>query len=617
MFVLGMLAVLQITLLPGLLLIRLFDGRRGFIQNLAYVFALSVLSNYVGVLILVALNLYLRPVVFALFAIELVLLYRAYREALSTPVVDWVVAALNKAAGIWQILVREVQDLREKARSLRGAKEGDARTADLREAAFAFLRVFFGLIALGTILWMAFVVIDQIGTVYQQWDSWAIWDPWTVDWSRNEPASNTWTYPQLVPVNNSLTYLFIGSTEVKFFAKGIMPLFTFLTLLLIFDLGLKDKSFGYFLGVGVAFFGINRFMGKYLAEGYVDLPVAMFSLLAIYTLLKAREVEDRRSLKQLLVLGSLTTAVAAVTKQQGFYVLVLYPFLAYFILLKDYAKMSGREKFNILLWPFVSSLVIAVPWYVYTGIQISAGRYPLNIGYVINDIYEGLTLPERFVAAMASLDRFALIFPFLLLALPFLDRAFRLIMLTVILPYTVLWAFFLSYEHRNLSVAFPLAGLAAGVAVEGIVRRIRFERFRSYALPAVILVSLLALSAVFTSGRLYERQITLQKDIFHHILNRNLYNYFEEQGKLEAILTDYPVDWLPGLEGTWRVQRFRDYAVYQQALLDAPDVELLLLPLDSAEPRIVKEVRAKIESGEFKLIFEQSNYLFARMPVRE
>src|SRR3990172_11279363 len=70
MLLLGVLSVLQLTLLPGLLLIRLFPGKRSLIQQFAYLFLLSLLANYGAVLLLVTVGLYLRPVVLALFALE-------------------------------------------------------------------------------------------------------------------------------------------------------------------------------------------------------------------------------------------------------------------------------------------------------------------------------------------------------------------------------------------------------------------------------------------------------------------------------------------------------------------------------------------------------------------
>ena len=617
MFALGMLAVFQVTLLPGLLLIRFFPSKRGFIQNLTYVFSLSMLANYVGVLILTALKLYIQPVVFGIFALELVCLFWVYRKHFSKSLSDLLLASFSSVANAYASLIRAFRDFFIRGRRVLTTRPSKIRNEEFSRLLSDMLRFIFALVAIGCILYVGYIFFNQLGTVYQVPDAWASWDPWAVDWFHNKYARNTWEYPQLIPINWSLTYQFIGDATVKFFAKGLMPIFTLLLLLLIFDLGRKSKSFGYFLGAGIAFFAINRFIGKYIADGYVDLPVTLFTFLAFYTLLRAREAKGKREMRETLIIGALVSAVAAVTKQTGAYILVFYPILAYVIVVRDYRGMSVREKFGILVWPFILALLIVLPWYVYTEVMISRGEYTSNIQYVINDIYEGLTLPERFVAALHSLGKYVYIYVFLILSLPFMDRAYRWLIVTIILPYSILWAFFLSYEHRNLAIAFPLVGIAAGIGAEKIFERIRFARVKVYAIPVLLAASLLLGSAVYSAERLTQQQIGLQKDIFRTQLNRRLYTYFDNQGGPQKVITDYnPINWLPGLEGIGIKELFRDYPSYQATLLGRPDVVLLLVPESTRDPRIIEEIMEKIGSGIYDLIFTQAGYLLVHIPPR-
>ncbi len=61
MFFLGILAILQMTLLPGLVLVKAFRLKLGTIQRLAYCFGLSLIANYAAVLLLTTLAFTGRP----------------------------------------------------------------------------------------------------------------------------------------------------------------------------------------------------------------------------------------------------------------------------------------------------------------------------------------------------------------------------------------------------------------------------------------------------------------------------------------------------------------------------------------------------------------------------
>jgi hypothetical protein len=278
--------------------------------------------------------------------------------------------------------------------------------------------------------------------------------------------------------------------------------------------------------------------------------------------------------------------------------------------------MNLAEKFRLLVWPTALGALIVAPWYVYTVIQIRAGHYTSNIQYVTQDIYGGLSYSERFVTALRSLDSYAYIFIFLLLALVVFDNAYRWLVVTIILPYTVLWAVFLSYEHRNLAIAFPLAGVAAGVGLQRFMEAANLKRLSAYALPAILIGAVFAGSLLYKPEFLAQRQVELQKQIFNAQLNKRLYTYFNNHDGPERVMTDYPINWLPGLRGYWVLEQFRDYQSYQKRLSEQPDVELLLIP-DDADERIYEEVLANIASGTYNHIFTQNEYMLVRIPARQ
>ena len=72
-FIFGTLAILQMTFLPGFLLLRLFRFKKEFHPDTgAFSLALSMAANYAGIGLLVSLTgLYIRPIVLTIFVLEI------------------------------------------------------------------------------------------------------------------------------------------------------------------------------------------------------------------------------------------------------------------------------------------------------------------------------------------------------------------------------------------------------------------------------------------------------------------------------------------------------------------------------------------------------------------
>ncbi len=607
MFILGLLAVFQITLLPGLLILPLFKSHMTLVQKLAYAFALSLLANYVVVLLLTSFGLYRRSISMGILALELGLLFWLYRGKVNF---SFSARLQQSSRSLIQALRKFKQNWADYWSLFSRVAEGNPKDGEgfrsLLIGAVAFISL---PLALSSIGWAFYLLVDNIGTVFNAWDAWASWDPWALDWYYNQFARNTWEYPQLIPINWSITYRFIGSEAVKFFAKSIMPLFTLLMLLLTFDLGRKRKAYGYFLGVSISFYAIYEFTGKYIGEGYVDLPVAGLSFLAIYTLLIAQDAKDWKAKREWLILGSLVSAAAAVTKQPGLAILAAYPVLAYFIVLQELAELKQGEKIRHLAWTTALAFLIVLPWYVYTVIQIRAGSYSSNIQFVTQDIYAGASLWERLQTSWEALGVYAYLYIFLLLALPFLDKAFRWITIAIIIPYSLLWGMFLSYEYRNLAIAFPLMGMVVGVGIQEVLAKINLRRIRKAILPAILIVGLLWGASLFTGGTLTKLQNDRQRNIFEPEINNKLYTYFANHDGPGVVLSPYPVGWLPGLNKFWIHTRFADYEQYKNILEERDQIEYLLI-FERADEAINNEVREKIESGEYERIFVEDEYMF-------
>ncbi|MCW5877378.1 MAG: hypothetical protein KIS80_00750 [Anaerolineales bacterium] len=600
MLFLGVLSVFQVVALPGLLFIRLFPGRRTPIQQAVYIFMLSLLANHTAVLVLVALGIYLRSVVLVLFALQVALLVWLYRDQLS---VRW---------GNFETRI--------KAAATDGIRSLSSRLQkDFWPSVFY---VFFGLLAVTALTWVVWVWIANFDTVFQTWDAWASWDRWAEKWAENRFPGDTWEYPQLIPITYSIGYKFIGTVAVKFFGKSIMPLFLLAIGLMFFDLGLRKKSFGYMFSSALVVYMIGYLFSKYIADGYVDIPVACFSLMAIYSLLVAEEAKNAGELRTTLLLGSLATASAAVTKQTGLYIVALYPLLAFLWILRQRKDFAWKETLKLLGWHILAILVLVFPWYAYMQYRIWYGGNESNIQYVISDIYGDMTMAERFMSAMALVGPFVYLYGFAILSLPVLRKPMQHLLVMLVLPFSILWAFFLGYEVRNLAVALPPLAVVSGKALEGWLENIAGLRRKTrplYApLYAILLLASLVLGLVslrYHGQSLIERQVALQKQIYEPELNRRLYSFFWQDGP-QPMLTNYPTDWLPGLEGTWINELFVDYDSYQESLLRHPEVTLMLVPLPDADERIQQEIQSMLEGDTYKIIFTEAHYSLIRIPPR-
>jgi len=83
MFILGILSVIQVTFLPGILILKAFKIQKGIINTLVYSLGLSLMANYIGGFILTALGLYTSLVIYIIFFLEIILALWLYRESLS------------------------------------------------------------------------------------------------------------------------------------------------------------------------------------------------------------------------------------------------------------------------------------------------------------------------------------------------------------------------------------------------------------------------------------------------------------------------------------------------------------------------------------------------------
>src|SRR5262245_57317312 len=292
MFLLGMLSVLQISFLPGYLIVRALRMDNGAIKTWILSFTLSVLFNQWLVVALVTIHGYYSLTVYAIFAVELGILGWMEFAGLGTPIAVLVADDLKRVKELFVSI------------------EGDPATrwvgTGVLLAAAATLLIYL----------MRFTETDH---VFSAWDAVVSWNRWAVDWYQNRFPWRTHQYPQLIPSNWSISYVFMGSATVQLFGKMVMPLFPLTALLAATDLGLRSKNLGIIFGVSLTGFLFRSWGGDSIDSGYVDTPLACMAFAAIYMLLLAKDATSDIQRQKLLFAGVILSAGAALTKQPGLY----------------------------------------------------------------------------------------------------------------------------------------------------------------------------------------------------------------------------------------------------------------------------------------------------------
>jgi len=355
---------------------------------------------------------------------------------------------------------------------------------------------------------------------------------------------------------------------------------------------------------------VRHFEGEFLADGYMDVPVALLAFFSVYLLLEDRSAQQSQS-RQLLWFSALAAAAAALTKQSGVYILAIWPLLAWLLAARRADSLRPRD-----LWPpFVLALLFAGSFYLYRSVIIGQGLDSDNTAYLLGEIHRGRDMLQRLQNAWLIMGRYGYMFLVCLLALPWQKPALRWITLLVLLPFTLLWMLFYSYDERNLAIALPFAGMLAGAALE---RAIEFalsltSRIPPRWVPAALLPLLAGLllttgSLALPNARLLAAQDAARREVFNPELNRQLYAYFEANGLEGQILTNYPVDFLPGLQGKQRSFWYNEADVFLSEL-NNPANRYLLVPANASD-NVRELVRQRAAAGQIQPVFEtQHGYL--------
>jgi hypothetical protein len=604
MFLLGMIAVMQSLLLPGLIIFKWIDLKLGFLQKSIYVIVISLIAGYYEVFALTLLGLYRQPVVVTIFLLEAVAVIWLYRSAFNVSLGE----ALNS---YWDNFINSIRSV--------------VALLDLRDE-LPIGRFVYGVFSLGVIslamvgmLWAFKVFTSNLGSVFNSWDAVLSWNRWALNWADGTIPTGARNYPQLMPMHWSLTYVFMANTGVQFFAKALTLPFAFLTLLMLFDLGLQTGRSGYFAAIVITYLLLKKLIGGYLVSGYIDGAMAFFAFVPIYALIKALYLENEKERNKILWLGFIFAGSAALVKQPGVYIFLVYPFLAYLGVVRNFPSENPKTLYRTLFYMVSVSALIALPWYVFKQIAFLVGLDRpeiFDLAAVAADAHRNIGLFAQMKEALSTFDWYLGLFPLVILGVIFLKPLFRWLVLLIVLPYALLWSWAASYDARNLSIMLPILGLTAGLSIDQLLQfglkllhPLASNRWKLFVFIPFFLILLFAMNYLMPASRLMKQQDVLQKQLFSPQKNALIYKLVADEPGVR-ILTNYPIRYLPGLENVQAAFDYTDYNVFLAWVAD-PSVQYILAPRSIAP--IDKYLDQKIATGDYELVFENNEWRYYRM----
>lgn len=560
MIITGLLSLLQILFVPGLILNAFIKKEVGAIYRLSFIIAFSLLFNFLYVIILVTINTYFFSVVLSILLIEIALIIFLYRKRFSQPISNSLISLSTNTKNAFTHYF------------------GIGSGKRVSQRIIQIIKVIALLLALLTLGWVLLEFINQIGTVFGKWDSVVSYNRWANEWSQGIFPTGACEYPQLLPSNWSLTYVFTKSSIV-IFAKLVQSVFPILFVLAMVDLGLTFGSAGLLFGVPISIVLLKKFAGVSLFEGYMDVAVTTFTLLSFYMVLK--DLNRNSYSRRTLWFSGIVILAAALTKQPGALAFGAWVLINLFLLL---SKNPGK------LWPSIKKM--AVPTLVFLFLMAAWYLFKMNrdmiIGersclaitnsWAVNDLNSGFwnILLYRF----KLLDIWICLIPILIISVFFAKGGFKLILLCFGIPYL-----FVSISYglpeafiRYLTPISFIFVFSASILIDQIIQILlhiinlipidklkacvsnlfkylsnlvnRVSRLTFWWVLILGLMVFVLIGLKYPDSKLIRNYQIQQMEIGNRVINEYLVDFYKDKDSKDLTLTWYPfVNYLPGLDG--------------------------------------------------------------------
>ena len=601
-FVLGLLGILQMSLIPGLMLYRILPDYkvRNAWLNLPLILALSFLANYVGVFILTSLHYYVPIVVRTIFVLELLSLFWLYPK-------------------FWQLPFMPTHIF------LRRNLSPEPRLQAYTQFWLALLWIAL-IIAFG--LW-----VYSWGNVFGVRDPAVSYNIWAISWAKNQFPILTWHYPQLMPANWSIPYVMIGSLPdqqvLEMFPAALNVVYPLLFLLMFLQLFYVERNRAYAIaGLILSLFLLSAWI--YLRNGYADWPCAYLNFLALSLIYQYRTASAFKLSWRMLFIILLVIAAAALIKPAGLYSALLLPWLLVFFGEK---QPKNSRAYLSLLACYLILIILIAPWYIYARThETIAENHHADLVFLIWGIFRA----NGWALFFSEMLRFSWIeIGFILATFVFRDtlpRFWRSIFYAY-LPYFIMWALFFSYDERNLALFIPI--LATGIGLIISVTRLDQElvawfKYYYWKLNRLWILGLLLLAALGASC--FYNNYRFNNLIRHQIVTKNLiYNFHPGVVRLEnyticpgfqgkildpmlifntiPMLAPHIIDLPPTTYGADMLpQVFNDPHLLAQSFKNYPDIRYFVIDERfsrlTVAPAVQKLLTAWVNSGQITKVFD-------------
>ncbi|MGE5810917.1 MAG: hypothetical protein ACM339_05410 [Ignavibacteria bacterium] len=325
------------------------------------------------------------------------------------------------------------------------------------------LKIAVGLASIIILFYFA-LFISNFGTIFYFVDTVNLihWNTWAKDFANNMLPYKSSHFPQLIPANWSISYVFTGNSDINFFAKSFMPLFFLCNLLMFLDLAIREKKYTYLIGLIIyGLFAPIIYPLVFIADGNADLPVSFFAFLTFYAYLNLSknkfDTPDR-------ILFFLFAATTAATKLAGFYVFLFASIISLYGLLKYWQQIKKSDK--ILIAVLVPLIVgICFFWhFIKPVVMVSSLHQPEYVG---ENYFVIFTNAAKLMYYNWGLP--VLAFILLTLISSMFVKKVRYITLIMVLPPLIIWMLKYSSDFRNLSFVVPILSYVSAFGLIKII----------------------------------------------------------------------------------------------------------------------------------------------------